>query len=124
MGHNAGEHLLKGMPPTDCGVSFLLGCSSARPRPAGVFDPLSPALAYLVAGCAAVVGNLWDVTDGDLDRFAKSLLHKVVDSDASISAILPAARRACKLRYLVGAAPVYFGLPGIKKKGSSRPVSH
>jgi separase len=44
--------------------------SSGAVRARGRFGAEGSAFAYLVAGCPAVVGNLWDVTDGDIDRFA------------------------------------------------------
>lgn len=78
MGHGAGDHLL---PPgalrrlSSCASSLLMGCSSARLRPRGTYDPAGPALAYLEAGAPFVVGNLWDVTDRDIDRFAAALLE-------------------------------------------------
>lgn len=61
----------------------------------------------------AIVANLWDVTDKDIDRFSDSLLKQWLDSDAQLS--LPEAlcqsRQACKLKYLIGASPVLYGLP-------------
>ncbi len=63
----------------------------------------------------AVVGNLWDVTDKDIDRYCISLLDSAFQQDKNVGVSLPeavsSARKACKLSYLVGAAPVYYGLP-------------
>jgi len=49
---------------------LLMGCSSARLADAGEFEVYGPAWNYMLAGCPAVVGTLWDVTDRDIDRFA------------------------------------------------------
>ena len=73
----------------------------------------------------AVVANLWDVTDGDLDRFFIRLLASwqedspvagagagtVASGGASLLGSVTAARSACKTPWLVGAAPVVYGLP-------------
>ena len=86
------------------------------------------ALSYLGAGSPAIVGNLWDVTDRDIDRFCLSLLDdlfpiqtKDIEEEAVQGGLLSSsipllqavakARNACKLSYLVGAAPVVYGLP-------------
>jgi separase len=51
-------------------ATFLMGCSSAALTEAGEFECYGPVWNYLMAGCPAVVGTLWDVTDRDIDRFA------------------------------------------------------
>ncbi|KAL7925906.1 peptidase family C50 domain-containing protein [Trichoderma austrokoningii] len=51
-------------------VTFLMGCSSAALTDAGEFESYGPVWNYMMAGCPAVVGTLWDVTDRDIDRFA------------------------------------------------------
>lgn len=76
-----------------------------------------------------VVGNLWDVTDVDIDKFAKQMLELWIgtpegdedDEDPSSSErekrirSLPMAimhsRSACKLQHINGCAPVCYGLP-------------
>ncbi|KAK3380282.1 peptidase family C50-domain-containing protein [Lasiosphaeria ovina] len=55
---------------------LLMGCSSARLADAGEFEVYGPAWNYMMAGCPAVVGTLWDVTDRDIDRFAARLLEE------------------------------------------------
>ena len=121
----------------------------------GDYEPQGMPLAYLSAGSPAVVGNLWDVTDGDIDRFCAALLagwlpgNAVDDSSngsscrssssngertmgdgataggvpssssaiaagaAAVSASVSAARSACRLPFIVGAAPVCFGVPTV-----------
>lgn len=51
-------------------ATFLMGCSSASLNEAGEFECYGPVWNYMLAGCPAVVGTLWDVTDRDIDRFA------------------------------------------------------
>lgn len=60
-----------------------------------------------------VLGNLWDVTDRDIDRFTKALLESWLCSGSG-SALLDhmgASRQATHLKHLIGAAPVVYGLP-------------
>jgi separase len=60
-----------------------------------------------------VVANLWDVTDVDIDRFTSVLLESICSANGSscVSRFVSEARKACKLQYLVGAAPVVYGFP-------------
>ncbi|KAH8686804.1 peptidase family C50-domain-containing protein [Ilyonectria robusta] len=51
-------------------ATFLMGCSSASLTEAGEFECYGPVWNYMMAGCPAVVGTLWDVTDRDIDRLA------------------------------------------------------
>ena len=57
-----------------------------------------------------MVANLWDVTDGDIDRFTAALLDRM-RSNQPIPVAVAAARQACLLKFLVGAAPVVYGIP-------------
>lgn len=72
---------------------------------------------YLMSHSPCVVGNLWDVTDRDLDLLSKKLfeLWNLTEKSGrvshTISVALLHARMACKLRYLNGAATVVYGLP-------------
>lgn len=101
-------------------------------------------LSYLMAASPAVVANLWDVTDGDIDRFSKTVLQRwlqPVDGDGSdsedetggsrasgraefelppreecIGSAVIEGRAACILPFLIGAAPVCYGVPtGVAK---------
>lgn len=73
-GHGSGAQYIRGKTirrlekcrPT----TFLMGCSSAALADAGEFESYGPVWNYMMAGCPAVVGTLWDVTDRDIDRFA------------------------------------------------------
>lgn len=145
-----------------------MGCSSGRFSPRGDYEPVGVPLSYLMAGCPAAIANLWDVTDGDIDRFSRFLLHKwlgtssepdsplsftntecskEVDSSGSsgclgtkksskaskrattcdkhldvvsiskwgqslkMGSFIGEGRDLCRLPYLIGASPVYYGVP-------------
>ncbi|CAG8517252.1 7668_t:CDS:10 [Paraglomus occultum] len=123
-GHNSGEQYISShrIRQLDrCAVSLLIGCSSGHLQPAGEFDPSGVALSYMMAGCPALVANLWDVTDKDIDRFSKALFREwgisrdnnERDNGSCISLVqaVSKARKDCLLEYLIGAAPVVYGIP-------------
>ncbi len=68
-----------------------------------------------------ILGNLWDVTDKDIDRYLKAMLdlflqhRKEKTQPNGILETAALAREACKLGFLIGAAPVCYGLPVYKK---------
>ncbi|KAJ2634850.1 separin protein [Coemansia sp. RSA 1286] len=120
-----------------CAVALLFGCSSGRLKMTGEYDAMGTATDYMVGGCPALVGNLWDVGDKDIDRFAASMLQswgldrfspgkiavKVdgfstfldskpqVKTCVSLAEAVCEARKACRMAYLTGAAPVVYGIP-------------
>jgi len=121
---------------SSCNASVLLmGCSSGRlvsinrknsdslEETPLYYEPEGVALSYLCAGAPCVVGNLWDVTDNDIDRFSVSLLKQFFDEkysgsedihhkhNISLAMGVSTSRSACKLKYLVGCAPVCYGVP-------------
>jgi separase len=64
----------------------------------------------LGAGSVCVVGNLWNVTERDIDRFLMELLRtSVLTCSCEIAEAVAVARQSCTLRYLTGAAPVVYG---------------
>ena len=79
------------------------------------------------AGCPVAVANLWDVTDKDIDRFSAALLGSWVGAQpgnasaaqqqqqgggsGDVAEAVALSRGACRLPYLIGAAPVCYGLP-------------
>jgi len=67
----------------------------------------------LFAYSPAIVGNLWDVTDRDIDRFTKSLLQAWLQHGQKLSLpqFIRNARQVCKWPYLIGASPVLYGIP-------------
>ena len=59
-----------------CAVALLMGCSSGALTQAGEFEPYGMPMNYMQGGCPALVANLWDVTDRDIDRFSQTVLEK------------------------------------------------
>ena len=62
-------------------ATLLMGCSSGRLLVRGDYEPLGVPWTYLMTGCPTAIANLWDVTDGDIDRFSRVLLSKWLDSE-------------------------------------------
>ena len=72
-----------------------------------------------------IVGNLWDVTDRDIDRLTEEFLDSWIKDHETdegsfdehiatyntICFYLIKARKACKMAYLNGSAPIIYGLP-------------
>jgi separase len=113
-GHGAGEKMedtsqLKKF--SHCPSALLWGCSSGRLTPQGVFDPSGPALNYLLAGAPFVVGNLWDVTDKDIDKLSLECMRLLLDEEENVASALASSRKVCKLKFAVGCAPVVYGIP-------------
>ncbi|KAL4002148.1 Peptidase C50 family protein [Acanthocheilonema viteae] len=107
-------------------VSLLMGCSSVRITYEGEgFDGRGAIYDYIIAKCPCVVGCLWMVTDGEIDRVLLALLDfcfsEIQKSNAdkirpnsSYRLLIDGiayARTACKLKYLTGGAVVAYGLP-------------
>ncbi|KAG0632141.1 hypothetical protein M758_1G307400 [Ceratodon purpureus] len=165
LGHGSGDQYLpeRFVRRLDrCAAALLMGCSSGRFSPRGDYEPVGVPLSYLMAGCPAAIANLWDVTDGDIDRFSRFLLHKwlgtpndvdmvtleqkvpstteacmhgskkacgtvrsVIKTDKLFNATesrdgeirskmgtsIGEGRDLCRLPYLIGASPVYYGVP-------------
>ena len=59
----------------NCAAALLMGCSSGTLHCKGSYAPRGAPLSYLFAGSPAIVANLWDVSDKDIDRFSKALLN-------------------------------------------------
>jgi separase len=57
-----------------CAITLLMGCSSGVLSEAGEFEPYGTPINYMQAGCPALVANLWDVTDKDIDKFSFGVL--------------------------------------------------
>lgn len=107
-----------------CPAAFLWGCSSGKLRQQGIHDPSGAVLYYLCGGAPFVVGNLWDVTDVDIDKFSMHCMdlllkspqnvakedHKSIRVD-SVSGAMIKARNICKLKRAVGFAPIMYGVP-------------
>ncbi|KAL7891419.1 hypothetical protein AOLI_G00008950 [Acnodon oligacanthus] len=116
VGHGAGarfldaQRILKGHVRS---VSLLFGCSSAALSVQGCHEGTGIILSYLTAGCPLVLGNLWDVTDRDIDRFTSALLQSWLSggSGSSLLQHLIQSRDATHLKHMIGAAPIAYGLP-------------
>ncbi|XP_016408524.1 separin-like [Sinocyclocheilus rhinocerous] len=116
IGHGAGarfldaQRVLKG--PVRA-VALLFGCSSAALNVLGHQEGTGIILSYLTAGCPLVLGNLWDVTDRDLDRFTLALLQSWLSAGSGSSLLqhLAQSRNATHLKHIIGAAPIAYGLP-------------
>lgn len=63
-------------PSVTCNTTLLFGCSSASLREVSEFEPYGTPKTYLAAGAPALLGSLWDVTDGDCDAFAGGVLER------------------------------------------------
>lgn len=99
----------------DCRATMLLmGCSSGKLSDDGDCDPFGVPYFCTAAGSGAIVGNLWNVTDKEIDRYLLSLLDKAVKKGPhELEESVQLARSACKLKYLTGAAPVIYGFPTV-----------
>ena len=87
-----------------------MGCSSGKLQPHGSLGPSGMVLSYLHAHCPALVANLWDVTDGDSDRFLGALVERCTAGGSLLDAVAH-ARAACRLPHLTGLAAVCWGGP-------------
>lgn len=93
-----------------CAVAMLMGCSSGALRRLGGLAPSGMPLSYLHGRAPAVVANLWDVTDGEIDRYSQALVE-MCERGVPLLLAVARARRACRLRFLTGAAAVCYGAP-------------
>lgn len=122
LGHGTGKNYLTGecIEKHPCqATTLLMGCSSGRLKLLGrQLEPAGVVLQYFLGGSPCIVGNLWDVTDKDIDRFTQTLLEtwlpnygKQSEPFVNVATAISTARNSCKLPFLIGAAPVVYGLP-------------
>ena len=90
IGHAAGDQYVslhavaRRASPSVC---VLMGCGSGRWKGSSTeYEGWGMVSALLVAGARAVVGNLWDVTDGEIDRLCVRLLHGITGRQAGPAA--------------------------------------
>ncbi|MBS0635644.1 MAG: hypothetical protein JSR37_09295 [Verrucomicrobia bacterium] len=103
-GHDAGQ---KYLPKAELeqqvekisAISLLLGCNTVA--------HMVPT--YLGKHSPQVIGTLWEVTNVDMNRYAKRFTELYDTQDVLASVRL--ARAACLLKYLNGASVVVYGLP-------------
>jgi separase len=125
-GHGAGTSYYRSMPDNLEGLavrsaSLVIGCSSGRLLSDGKhLESYGTPYRFLLNGSPCYVGVLWDVTDRDIDKFSEEMLKQwmptydeknVKTATCSVSRAANESRSACKLKYLIGAAPVVYGLP-------------
>lgn len=116
---------------SDCNAAVvLMGCSSGDLASVNfdrtltvaenemLFEPEGAVLSYLCAGAPTVVGNLWDVTDRDIDKFSISFLEKMYDGHHDIPGCVAKSRHVCRMKNLVGCAPVVYGIPVVIGKNA------
>lgn len=79
IGHGSGAQYIRAKTirrlRPHCNAVLLFGCSSASLKEAGEFEAHGTPKNYLAAGAPAILGSLWDVTDGDVDKFAAGVLE-------------------------------------------------
>lgn len=141
-GHGSGAQYIRGRTVRKMercrATALLMGCSSAGLNYNGEFELHGPVWDYMLAGCPAVVGTLWDVTDKDIDRFAgqtfeewglvsqgafddkagkksgASTKRNASPSSRATASLVEAivrARDAPRFRYLTSAAVCVYGIP-------------
>ena len=89
-GHGSGEQYIKStqikrLPR--CALTMLFGCSSGKLREQGDFEPCGTPVTYLLAGTPALLANLWDVTDRDIDKLTVGVFERwgLVSSERPMS---------------------------------------
>ncbi|KAG7194577.1 uncharacterized protein KQ657_004248 [Scheffersomyces spartinae] len=98
--------------------ALLIGCSSASLKSNGILNPTGSVQNWLLCESPMVIGNLWDVTDKDIDMFSLSVMAKagMIEKNAksatlNFSQAISKSRNSCTLKYLNGSAPIMYGLP-------------
>ncbi|CAD7962497.1 unnamed protein product [Amoebophrya sp. A25] len=104
-------------------ASLLMGCSSTKQYAAGYGDEgFGTHAHYLIGGAPVVVGCLWEVLAGEVDKFTANVLNdwhedekrsssSTASGAASLLRCLEGNRQKCRLPHLTGCAVVQFGLP-------------
>lgn len=85
-GHGSGIQYLSGEKIEKLrirAIVFLFGCGSVKLLPVGGrYPPYGVSNQYLIACSACVLGMLWEVTDGDVDRMTASFISNWIPSPA------------------------------------------
>jgi len=78
-GHGSGEQYVKSTQIKrleSASLTMLFGCSSGKLREAGDFEPFGTPFTYLLGGSPALLANLWDVTDRDIDKLTVGVFER------------------------------------------------
>ncbi|KAM0746055.1 hypothetical protein T439DRAFT_384325 [Meredithblackwellia eburnea MCA 4105] len=128
-GHGGAEQYVRSQTIRNlarCAVTMLWGCSSGLLKDQGDYDPVGTPYHYMIARCPALVANLWDVTDKDIDKLSQSVFEKigiarseslnqdkggVAQPTVNLTQAVATSRDTCNLRFLNGAATVVYGIP-------------
>lgn len=101
-----------------CGIppALLIGCSSAALKPNGFLRPSGSIQNWLLCKSPMIIGNLWDVTDKDIDMFSLSVMARAgmieqTPTSLNFAQAVDKSRDCCTLKYLNGSAPIMYGLP-------------
>ena len=119
-GHSGAEQFVrpKALKQMDrCAVTMLWGCSSGILHDLGQFDRTGTPHHYMMAGAAALVCNLWDLTDRELDNVSESVFlrlglmepneaDEVVQAQATTSTPTPAKKRTTPIGELPVSLPL------------------
>ncbi|CAD6194659.1 unnamed protein product [Caenorhabditis auriculariae] len=105
-------------------ISMLMGCGSVKTVPQGRgFDGRSVVYDYAIAQCPLIVGCLWTVTDGEIDRYLMRMIDACFTKEKTGEQMPPVivegmreARDKSKLRCLTGCAVVSYGLPVVARQ--------
>ncbi|XP_052807169.1 uncharacterized protein LOC128236307 [Mya arenaria] len=91
----------------------LMGCSSGQLQAKGQLEPAGMMISYFLAGCPCMMGNLFDVTDKDIDKFTEEFLKLCMAAKPGtyIPLLMQKAREVFKMKYINGCAPIMYGLP-------------
>ncbi|KAI7850532.1 peptidase family C50-domain-containing protein, partial [Circinella umbellata] len=121
-GHSAGQSIIRGQnikKLKHCPVAILMGCSSGTLVDKGEYDTDGYIMNYLLGGSPAVVANLWDVTDKSIDQLTGKMFNtwgllknnnNNTNNNISLVEAVSSSRDACTLPYLIGAAPIIYGI--------------
>ncbi|SPO26451.1 related to Separin [Ustilago trichophora] len=143
-GHGGAEQFIRQSKVRElqrCAVAMLWGCSSAMLHDNGDFDRTGTPLNYMCGGAPAMVGNLWDMTDRELDSVCEGVFGRLglmeareraevkpaarnikfdargnletsrAPTEMSLVRAIAESRNDCRLPYLTGAAAVVYGVP-------------
>ncbi|KAF7489601.1 Separin [Sarcoptes scabiei] len=126
MGHGSGSQYYRSLPNGFDAIdlqalSIIAGCSSGRvTNQTKCSDTFGAAYRFLVNGAPTYIGPLWDVTDKDIDIYFNHFMSTWFPKwnaipnkkkNSSLCQSVSEARNYCKLRHLIGCAPVVYGLP-------------